>query len=140
VIAYLAAFGAGLVFGFGLWVSGMATPQKVLGFLDVTGDWDASLLFVLGGAVAVTLIAFRLTLKRPAPLFAPEFKLPQRKDIDARLVVGAALFGLGWGIGGYCPGPGLTALSMLSAEAVVFVIAMIAGGLAHKLLFDRTAT
>lgn len=133
------ALAAGMLFGFGLWISGMANPRKVLGFLDVTGAWDASLLFVLGGAVGVTLVAFRLVLKRSRPLFAQLFQLPQRSDIDAKLVIGSALFGAGWGIGGYCPGPGITALASLSAEAVVFVIAMIAGGLAHRMLFERTA-
>jgi len=115
------AFGAGLLFGIGLWLSGMAMPRKVLDFLDVTGDWDPSLLLVMGGAVAVTLVAFRPLLKR--------HKLEFSKDIDAPLVLGAAIFGIGWGIVGYCPGPALTALANLSAEAFVFVAAMIGGGL-----------
>ncbi len=117
----LSAFGAGLLFGIGLWISGMANPRKVLDFLDVAGNWDPSLLLVMGGAVAVTLIFFRSLLRR-RPL---EFK----NEVDIPLIAGAAIFGIGWGIGGYCPGPALTALSNLSAEALVFVAAMVAGGL-----------
>jgi uncharacterized membrane protein YedE/YeeE len=128
------ALGAGFLFGIGLWLSGMANPKKVLGFLDVTGDWDASLMFVMGGAVMVTAIAFRFVLRRGKPLFAETFHLPQKKDIDVPLVAGAAIFGIGWGIAGYCPGPALTALSTLSAESAVFVAAMIAGGILHRLL------
>jgi uncharacterized protein len=121
VIAHLSAFGAGLLFGIGLWLSGMANPRKVLDFLDVAGNWDPSLLLVMGGAVAVTLVFFRPLLKLK--------KIELRKEIDLPLVAGAAIFGIGWGIGGYCPGPALTALSNLSAEAFVFVAAMVAGGL-----------
>ena len=137
--ALLSAFGAGLLFGAGLWLSGMANPQKVLGFLDITGNWDPSLLLVMAGAVAVTLAAFNSTLKRGAPSLAPRFVLPDRKAIDGPLVAGAAIFGVGWGLGGYCPGPALTAVASLTLEPVVFVVAMIAGGLVHKLVFDRPA-
>ncbi len=118
--ALASALGAGLLFGVGLWVSGMANPKKVLGFLDITGDWDASLMLVMGSAVAVTLVGFRI--------YKTKFTAPALKDIDFPLLAGAALFGIGWGIAGYCPGPALTALSTLSAESVVFVAAMIAGG------------
>ncbi len=121
MIAQLSAFGAGLLFGIGLWLSGMANPRKVLDFLDVAGDWDPSLLLVMGGAVAVTLVLFRPLLRLK--------KIELRKEIDAPLLAGAAIFGIGWGIGGYCPGPALTALSNLSAEALVFVAAMVVGGL-----------
>ena len=124
----ISAFGAGLLFGIGLWLSGMANPRKVLDFLDVAGNWDPSLLLVMGGAVAVTAVAFRPLLKRKPIDF--------RTRIDAPLVVGAALFGIGWGIGGYCPGPALTALSNLNVEAFAFVAAMIAGGLLHG-YFER---
>jgi hypothetical protein len=123
----ISAFGAGLLFGIGLWLSGMANPRKVLDFLDVAGNWDPSLLLVMGGAVAVTLIAFRpLLRKKPV-----EFK----SGIDVPLLLGAGLFGIGWGIGGYCPGPALTALSNLSADVFIFVSAMIAGGLFAKIIF-----
>jgi uncharacterized membrane protein YedE/YeeE len=136
----VSALAAGLVFGLGLWISGMANPQKVLGFLDVTGRWDPSLAFVMAGAVAVTLIAFRPLLRRPAPFFAREFSVPNLRSIDAKLVAGSALFGAGWGIAGYCPGPGLTALASMSAEAGVFVAAMIAGGILHRLVSGADKT
>ena len=122
----ISAFGAGLLFGIGLWLSGMANPRKVLDFLDITGNWDPSLLLVMGGAVAVTALAFRPILKTK-PI---EFK----SSVDAPLIIGAAVFGIGWGIGGYCPGPALTALSNLSTEVFIFVSAMIAGGLFAKIV------
>ena len=122
----ISAFGAGLLFGIGLWLSGMANPRKVLDFLDVAGNWDPSLLLVMGGAVAVTAAAFGRLLKRN-PI---DFKT----KVDAPLLIGAALFGIGWGIGGYCPGPALTALSNLNVEIFVFVSAMIAGGLFAKIV------
>ena len=122
--ANASALGAGILFGIGLWVSGMANPKKVLGFLDITGNWDASLLLVMGGAVAVTLFGFRV--------YKTKIPVPTLKDIDVPLVAGAALFGIGWGIAGYCPGPAITALSTLSMESVVFVSAMIVGGLVHR--------
>jgi len=124
--ALASALGAGFLFGTGLWVSGMANPKKVLGFLDITGDWDASLILVMGGAVAVTLVGFRI--------YKTKLQLPALKDIDLPLVAGAAIFGIGWGIAGYCPGPALAALSTLSAESIVFVAAMLAGGWLHRLL------
>ena len=120
------ALGVGFLFGIGLWVSGMANPKKVLGFLDITGDWDASLMLVMGGAVAVALAGFKI--------YRNKFELPTRKDIDLPLVAGSAIFGIGWGIAGYCPGPAITAVSTLSSESIVFVAAMIAGGLLHRLL------
>ena len=122
----VSVLGAGFLFGIGLWVSGMANPKKVLGFLDITGDWDASLMLVMGGAVAVTLVGFKV--------YKSKFELPTRKDIDLPLVAGSALFGIGWGIAGYCPGPGITALSTLSTESIMFVAAMIVGGLLHRAL------
>jgi uncharacterized membrane protein YedE/YeeE len=131
----LVALGAGFVFGMGLWLSGMANPQKVLGFLDVAGDWDASLMLVMAGAVMVTTIGFRWVLRREKPLLENTFHLPTKKDIDLPLVAGSAIFGLGWGIAGYCPGPAITALSTLSAESIVFVAAMIVGGLLQRALW-----
>ncbi len=124
---FLSAFGAGLLFGIGLWISGMANPRKVLDFLDVAGNWDPSLLLVMGGAVAVTLPFFRPLIRKRGISF-------EKTEIDTTLVAGAAIFGIGWGIGGYCPGPALTALSNLSAEAFVFVSTMIVGGLLAKIL------
>ena len=123
----LHALGAGFLFGIGLWVSGMANPRKVLDFLDVTGNWDPSLLLVMGGAVMVTMVAFRPLIRRKSITF-------EKSKIDAPLAIGAAIFGLGWGIGGYCPGPALTALSNLTAEVFVFVAAMVAGGVFARIL------
>jgi uncharacterized membrane protein YedE/YeeE len=122
-----AAFGAGALFAVGLAISGMTRPSKVVGFLDLAGDWDASLAFVMMGAIAVHLVAYRVVLRRPAPLFDVRFHLPTRKDIDGRLVLGAALFGVGWGLGGYCPGPGLVSAAGASLGALVFVVGMTLG-------------
>jgi uncharacterized protein len=122
----LSAFGAGLLFGIGLWLSGMANPRKVLDFLDVAGNWDPSLLLVMGGAVAVTAATFRPIIRRKELKF-------DKTALDAPLIIGAALFGIGWGIGGYCPGPALTALANLSTEVFVFVAAMVAGGLLARI-------
>jgi hypothetical protein len=124
---YLASIGAGLLFGFGLALSGMTRPQKVLGFLDVAGHWDPSLAFVLGGAVVVATIAFRVVLRRRAPLFAASFDLPKNRAIDAPLIGGALLFGIGWGVAGYCPGPALAQLAAPNRETLYFLPAMIAG-------------
>ena len=124
------AFGAGLLFGLGLWLSGMANPRKVLDFLDVAGNWDPSLLLVMASAVAVTLFGFRFFSSKIAV---------DRVRIDAPLVAGAALFGAGWGIAGYCPGPAVTALSNLTAEAVVFVAAMVVGGICAKIPLSKGA-
>ena len=101
----LAALAAGLLFGLGLAVAQMTNPLKVLAFLDIFGNWDPSLALVMGGAVAVTLVGFRLVLRQPAPLFDTKFHLPTRRDLDRNLLLGAALFGTGWGIAGFCPGP-----------------------------------
>jgi len=123
----VASLAAGLLFGFGLALSGMTRPLKVLGFLDVTGRWDPSLVFVLGGAVAVATLGFRAVLRRHAPLFAGSFELPKNRAIDAPLLGGALLFGIGWGIAGYCPGPALAQLAAPNAETLYFLPAMIAG-------------
>ena len=120
---------AGTVFGAGLAISGMIDPGKVLAFLDVSsGAWDPSLLFVLGGAVGLTLVAFRLVLRRPAPALARRFHLPLTPDIDASLVVGSAVFGVGWGLSGYCPGPAIAAaLGAPGGDVAWFIAAMVAG-------------
>jgi uncharacterized membrane protein YedE/YeeE len=123
----VAAFGAGALFGLGLVVSGMTRPSKVVGFLDLGGAWDASLAFVMMGAVGVYALAHRLALRRGTPLLAPRFAMPKRTELDRRLVMGAALFGIGWGIGGFCPGPGIVAAGSGSIPALVFVGAMTAG-------------
>lgn len=124
---------AGFVFGLGLAVSGMTHASKVLGFLDVAGKWDPSLLFVLGGAVGVTAIVFRFILRRSAPVLEDQFYLPIGKGIDRPLVAGAVIFGVGWGISGYCPGPGIALLAAPDWEALVFVPALLVGALLHRI-------
>ena len=133
----LTAIASGIIFGLGLAISQMVNPQKVVGFLDVTGNWDPSLALVMGGAVAVTFIAFRLTRNSKAPLFDSMFHRPDKTRVDATLVVGSAVFGVGWGLSGYCPGPGIAMLSTGSMEALVFVAAMIAGSFACRFILKR---
>jgi len=117
----------GLIFGLGIVLGGMANPAKVVNFFDIAGTWDPSLAFVMGGALAVTAIGYRLVLRRAAPVFGGSFALPARADIDARLLGGATVFGIGWGIAGFCPGGSLPALGTGRVEVVVFVAAMVAG-------------
>ena len=123
----IVALASGLLFGVGLVVGGMTLPSKVMGFLDFTGSWDPTLMFVMGGAVAVHALVFRLLRGRRAPIFGERFHLPTRADLDARLIVGAAIFGLGWGLGGYCPGPAVVSLVSGQLEVLAFVGAMVAG-------------
>jgi len=123
---------SGLLFGLGLGFSQMIDRERVIGFLDVAGVWDPTLLFVLGGAVSVTLIAFRFVLRLSHPLLDEKFYLPTKKDIDLPLVVGSAIFGIGWGISGYCPGPGITALVLGVLNPVIFLISLIIGSLTYK--------
>jgi len=118
---------AGLVFGLGLIVSGMANPAKVLGFLDLAGAWDPSLAFVMAGAIAVAAFAFALASQRTVSFLGAAMKVPGSRDIDRRLVIGSVLFGIGWGVAGFCPGPGLVALGMGEIKALVFVGAMLLG-------------
>jgi len=125
--ALLASFVSGVLFAVGLGVSGMTRPAKVTAFLDLFGDWDPSLACVMVGAILVHASLYRLIRHRPVPLFAPGFSVPTRTDIDARLVGGAALFGVGWGLGGFCPGPAVTALASGSPSVVIFVVAMLVG-------------
>lgn len=127
------SLGAGLLFGGGLAVSGMTDTAKVLGFLDVFGDWIPDLAFVMGGAVLVTLVGFRFVLKRPTPRYAERFELPASTELDPQLLAGAALFGIGWGLYGYCPGPAVAALAYLDWQAGLFVVAMLIG----MMLADR---
>jgi uncharacterized membrane protein YedE/YeeE len=126
-MSVFAQFLAGLIFGLGLVISGMSNPAKVLNFLDVFGSWDPSLAFVMAGAVLVTGIGYRLVLARPRPLFAASFQLPTRRDIEPRLIVGPTIFGIGWGLSGFCPGPAFTALGLATPGALVFVPAMLIG-------------
>lgn len=128
------AFAVGLLFGLGLLVSGMADPAKVLAFLDVTGRWDPSLAFVMAGAVAVSATGYLVARRLGRPLLASRLEIPNRRDLDPRLIAGAAVFGIGWGLAGLCPGPALTLLTVAPAQAVTFVIAMVAGMLIFRLL------
>lgn len=123
----LLSFISGVVFALGLGISGMTRPVKVIGFLDFAGRWDPSLAFVMIGAITVYFVAYRLIRTRSAPVLTEEFSIPPRTDIDRNLVVGAAVFGAGWGLGGFCPGPALTSLGSGAAPVVVFVTAMAAG-------------
>ena len=128
---------AGLLFGLGLMVSGMANPAKVLGFLDLAGRWDPSLALVMAGAIAVGSVAFLLAKNRTRSLLGAEMKLPTASHMDRRLVTGSALFGMGWGIAGFCPGPGLVALGMGESKALVFVAAMLTGMVVFEVLEKR---
>lgn len=120
-------FAIGLIFGLGLVVSGMIDPAKVQNFLDIFGTWDPSLAFVMAGAVAVTFAGYRLAWRNARPVLDDRFHLPETTAIDKRLVLGAAVFGIGWGLGGYCPGPAFTGLSLLAPGTIVFVPAMLVG-------------
>jgi len=130
----LTSFVSGVVFALGLGIGGMTQPAKVIGFLDFAGDWDPSLAFVMIGAIAVHACLYRVIRNCPSPLFSPEFSLPTRTDIDLRLVGGAAIFGLGWGLAGFCPGPALTSLASGNSSPVIFSVAMIAGMLLYEFI------
>ncbi|HKQ23459.1 MAG TPA: YeeE/YedE family protein [Burkholderiales bacterium] len=128
----------GFVFGAGLIISQMINPAKVIGFLDITGKWDPSLALVMGGAVAVFGVLYRLALRQATPLFAPRFSLPDKEDLEASLVVGALIFGVGWGLGGFCPGPAIVSAAFGDARVWAFVGAMIAGMLVYRVGLRRT--
>jgi uncharacterized protein len=123
----LAAFAVGIIFALGLTISEMINPTRVIGFLDVAGHWDPTLLLVMAGALAVTAPIFPMILRRPKPLLAAQFTLPTKTRLDRPLILGAALFGAGWGLAGFCPGPALAALVSASPGVILFVIAMILG-------------
>lgn len=133
---FLAVFMSALLFGLALGVSGMTLPEKVIGFLDVTGRWDPSLMAVMVGAILVHSIFYRLIVKRPSPLLESKFQIPTRKDIDWKLILGASIFGAGWGLGGFCPGPAVVSLVTGEMSIVIFFASMIAGIFAYK-LFDK---
>ena len=130
----LSALVAGLIFGLGLTVSQMINPEKVLAFLDVFGNWDPSLAFVMGGGLVVTAIGYRLAWRRNQPIFAEKFQVPGNRKIDARLAVGAILFGIGWGLAGLCPGPAISALTLGGPKIYIFLVAMAAGMGASEML------
>ena len=133
----LAALASGALFGGGLAISGMTDRSVVLGFLDLSGAFNPALAFVMAGAVAVTAIAFRFVLRMPAPVLAAEFRLPARDAVDIRLLLGAAIFGVGWGLAGFCPGPALVGLAGGLRDAMIFVPAMLAGSFTHYLMDRR---
>ena len=128
---------SGVLFGMGLTVSGMIDPQRVRGFLDVFGDWDPTLAFVMGGAVLVMAAAWRLQARMTKPIFGEGFSLPDRTDLDPRLLTGAVVFGIGWGVAGLCPGPAVASLVLSPAHALPFVAAMLAGMLLQKITMQR---
>ncbi|MFK7837425.1 MAG: DUF6691 family protein [Sulfitobacter sp.] len=127
----------GILFGTGIALSGMANPAKVINFFDVAGTWDPSLAFVMGGAVITTFVGYRLVLSRPKPVFEPTFDIPTNSKLDARLLGGAAIFGVGWGIAGFCPGGALPVLGTLNPEVIVFVAALIAGMFLTRFMLSR---
>lgn len=129
----LSALVAGLLFGWGLTVSQMINPQKVLGFLDITGQWDPSLIFVMAGGVLITAIGYKWVLKKPTPLYTSVFHIPSKNTIDMPLIKGAILFGVGWGLVGLCPGPAIAALGVGGPKALVFFLAMTVGMVVHEL-------
>jgi len=134
----IVAFICGLVFGAGLIVSQMSNPAKVIGFLDITGKWDPSLALVMGSAVVVFGVLYRLALRQGAPLFASRFSLPEKEGLDAPLMIGALIFGVGWGLGGFCPGPAIVSAAFGDARVWAFVGAMIAGMLVYRVGLRRT--
>ena len=130
---------SGLLFGVGVTLSGMVNPLKVLNFMDIAGTWDPTLIFVIGAGLIVTFIGYRLVFSRSRPLFEPAFSLPSTTLIDRHLVGGAVLFGAGWGLTGFCPGPAVASLVFGSWQSLVFVAAMAAGMMAVKLITHRPA-
>jgi uncharacterized membrane protein YedE/YeeE len=136
----LAILLSGLLFGAGVTISGMVNPMKVLNFLDISGPWDATLIFVMGAGLVVTLLGYQIIFRRSTPFFATSFRLPTSQDIDAKLLGGAALFGLGWGLGGFCPGPAVASLVFGMTESITFVIAMVAGMIVTKQIQNRMRT
>lgn len=130
----IASLIVGFIFAIGLGVSGMTQPQKVIGFLDLFGQWDPSLIFVMAGAVIVHFVTYRLIRKRTSPLFSTQWHVPTKKEITPALVIGAFIFGVGWALGGFCPGPAVTSLASFESRPVIFVISMIVGMIAFKLL------
>ena len=131
---------SGLLFGAGVTISGMVNPMKVLNFMDISGQWDATLVFVMGAGLVITLLGYQIVFRRKAPLFAPSFRLPTSQDIDAKLLGGAALFGLGWGISGFCPGPAVASIVFGRTESITFVVAMATGMILAKQIQNRMRT
>lgn len=125
--AGMASLVVGFLFAIGLGVSGMTQPEKVMGFLNLFGEWDPSLIFVMGGAISVHALAYRLIKKRQSPLFSLKWHLPTKKELTPALILGSILFGVGWGLAGYCPGPAITSLASFQTEPLIFVVSMLIG-------------
>lgn len=123
----LAALVVGFIFAIGLGLSGMTQPQKVIGFLDLFGHWDPSLIFVMAGGVMVHFITYRFIIKRKSPLFSPVWHVPTKREITPALIIGSVLFGIGWGLAGFCPGPAVTSLASFQIQPFIFVISMLIG-------------
>jgi uncharacterized membrane protein YedE/YeeE len=134
--ALLTSFASGIVFALGLGISGMTRPVKVIGFLDFAGDWDPTLAVVMISALCVYFVAYRWSRKMPSPLLSAKFAIPTRNDLDTRLILGAAIFGAGWGLGGFCPGPAITSVASGAGSVIVFVAAMAAGIYLHGWLTE----
>ena len=130
----ISALIVGFIFALGLGISGMTQPQKVIGFLNLFGAWDASLIFVMCGAIGVHFVTYKIIRKRTSPLFASEFQVPTKRDITPALVLGSILFGVGWGLAGFCPGPAITALASFEVRPLLFVGSLFVGMLAFKML------
>jgi hypothetical protein len=130
----LAAFAVGFIFAIGLGISGMVQPQKVVGFLDLFGQWDPSLIFVMIGGIVVHFVTYKIIRRRKSPLFSTNWHVPTKKDITPALVTGSLLFGIGWGLAGYCPGPALTSLASFEMKPLIFVISMLVGMFLFRLL------
>lgn len=133
----LSALVAGIIFGLGLTISQMVNPAKVLSFLDIFGNWDPSLAFVMGGAMLVTTIGYKIVRKKKRPLFEEKFHIPTNKTIDARLAIGSVLFGVGWGLAGLCPGPAISALTIGGMPVLIFFVSMVAGFILFELYNKR---
>lgn len=130
----LTALVVGFIFAIGLGISGMTQPQKVVGFLDLFGNWDPSLLFVMAGAILVHFVTYKLIRRRSSPLLTMDWHVPTKREVTPALVTGSLLFGIGWGLGGYCPGPAVTSLASFEAKPFIFVISMVIGMWAYKIL------
>lgn len=130
----IAAFVVGFIFAIGLGISGMTQPQKVIGFMDLFGSWDPSLVFVMGGAVIVHFVTYKLIRKRNTPLLAATWQVPTKTEITPALVIGSILFGIGWGLGGFCPGPAVTSLMSFESRPVIFVVSMLVGMILFKMV------
>lgn len=133
---FIALF-SGILFGMGLSLAHMVNPNKVLNFLDIAGNWDPSLLFVMIGALSISLVTFRFNFKRSAPLWADTFDLPKKRALDLKLITGATIFGIGWGFSGLCPGPSVTGLGLFSVESIIMVIALYLGFIACQPFMNK---